>query len=108
MINNDVIEVRELTKRFGDVIAVNQINFSINQGEIFGFLGPNGAGKTTTIRMLTGLLTPDPGDVFIDGHKKRSNPSKNENGSHPRNGEYLRGFNGKTEYHPGRQVLRNI
>lgn len=74
MINNDVIEVRELTKRFGDVIAVNQINFSINQGEIFGFLGPNGAGKTTAIRMLTGLLIPDSGDVFIDGIDIRREP----------------------------------
>jgi ABC-2 type transport system ATP-binding protein len=74
--NNNVIEVHGLTKRFGNVIAVNQIGFSINQGEIFGFLGPNGAGKTTTIRMLTGLLTPDSGDVFIDGVDIKRNPIK--------------------------------
>jgi len=74
--SNEVIKVSELTKRFGKVIAVNQISFSINKGEIFGFLGPNGAGKTTTIRMLIGLLTPDSGDIFIDGVDIRKNPIK--------------------------------
>jgi energy-coupling factor transporter ATP-binding protein EcfA2 len=57
--SNKVIEVRELTKRFGDVTAVDHISFGVRKREIFGFLGPNGAGKTTTIRMLTGLITPD-------------------------------------------------
>lgn len=65
--SNKVIEVSKLTKRFEYITAVNRICFTVNKGEIFGFLGPNGAGKTTTIRMLTGLLTPDSGDVFIDG-----------------------------------------
>jgi len=74
--SNEVIKVSELTKRFGKVIAVNQTTFSVNKGEIFGFLGPNGAGKTTTIRMLTGLLTPDSGDIFIDGVDIRKNPIK--------------------------------
>ena len=74
--NNRVVEVSELTKRFGKVIAVNQINFSVNKSEIFGFLGPNGAGKTTTIRMLTGLLTPDSGYAFIDGVDINRNPVK--------------------------------
>jgi len=73
---NNVIEVRELTKKFGRVAAVNGISFSVYKGEIFGFLGPNGAGKTTTIRMLTGLLTPDSGDVFIDGVDMKTNPVK--------------------------------
>jgi len=74
--NNNAIEVNTLTKRFDEVIAVNRITFSVNKGEMFGFLGPNGAGKTTTIRMLTGLLTPDSGDVFIEGFDIRKNPIK--------------------------------
>jgi len=73
---NSIIEVDTLTKRFGNLTAVNQIGFSVNKGEIFGFLGPNGAGKTTTIRMLTGLLTPDSGNIFIDGFDIKRNPIK--------------------------------
>lgn len=56
-----------MTKYYGELRAVDHINFEVYKGEIFGFLGPNGAGKTTTIRMLTGLLTPNSGDVSIDG-----------------------------------------
>ena len=74
--NNNVIEANVLTKRFGNVTAVNQVTFSVNEGEIFGFLGPNGAGKTTTIRVLTGLLTPDSGNAFIDGVNIKRNPIK--------------------------------
>lgn len=62
---NEVIVVRGLTKRFGTTTAMNKVSFSITKGEIFGFLGPNGAGKTTMIRMLTGLLTLDVGDIYI-------------------------------------------
>lgn len=65
-----------LTKHYGELLAVDRISFKVKKGEIFGFLGPNGAGKTTTIRMLTGLLTPDSGDVFIDGLDIRRNPIK--------------------------------
>lgn len=53
----NVIEAHELTKRFGTFTAVDRINFSVKEGEIFGFLGANGAGKSTTIRMLCALLT---------------------------------------------------
>ncbi len=74
--SNKVIQVRKLTKSFGNVTAVNQISFNVNESEIFGFLGPNGAGKTTTIRMLTGILLPDSGDVFIDGVDMRRDPIK--------------------------------
>jgi len=70
------IRVMNLTKYYGKLLAVDQISFKVKRGEIFGFLGPNGAGKTTTIRMLTGLLTPDSGDVFIDGLDIRRNPIK--------------------------------
>jgi ABC-2 type transport system ATP-binding protein len=64
---DEVIAVSGLTKRFGAIAAVDDISFSVPEGELFGFLGPNGAGKTTTIRMLTGLLTPDAGHVSIGG-----------------------------------------
>jgi len=61
------IMVRGLAKRFGEVQAVRQVDFSVASGELFGFLGPNGAGKTTTINMLTGLARPDAGSIVIDG-----------------------------------------
>jgi len=64
----NAIEVIGLTKRFGDNIAVNGINFSVREGETFGFLGPNGAGKTTTIRMLTGMTRITSGQALIHGH----------------------------------------
>ncbi|MBI3087957.1 MAG: ABC transporter ATP-binding protein [Candidatus Omnitrophica bacterium] len=61
------IEVRELTKRYETVTALDRISFEVKPGEIMGFLGPNGAGKTTTLRVLTGLLSPTSGSVRIDG-----------------------------------------
>jgi ABC-2 type transport system ATP-binding protein len=63
----NVIEVRDLTKRYGEILAVDNISFDVKGGEIFGFLGPNGAGKTTTIRMLTGLCRPTAGTARILG-----------------------------------------
>jgi ABC-2 type transport system ATP-binding protein len=63
-----VIEVKDLTKNFGDFCAVNHIFFSVPKGTIFGFLGPNGAGKTTTIKMLTTTLKPTSGTMSVDGH----------------------------------------
>jgi len=54
----DILTVKNLTKRFGKFTAVNNISFSLKEGEILGLLGPNGAGKTTTIQMLLGVLTP--------------------------------------------------
>ncbi len=62
-----VIEAKNITKYYGDFLAVNHISFYVNRGEIFGFLGPNGAGKTTTIRMLTGILKPSEGEIKIFG-----------------------------------------
>ena len=62
-----VINANGLTKQFGKVIAVNQLDLTINKGEVYGFLGPNGCGKTTAIRMLTGLLMPTSGDVSVLG-----------------------------------------
>ncbi len=63
-----MIEVKNLTKKFKDFKAVDDISFSVPHGEIFAFLGPNGAGKTTTIKMLTTLLRPTSGNVIINGH----------------------------------------
>jgi ABC-2 type transport system ATP-binding protein len=62
------IEVHDLTKYYGDFLAVDHISFEVHQGEIFGFLGPNGAGKSTTQRMLTTLLQPTSGRILINGH----------------------------------------
>ena len=61
------IEVDELTRRFGDFVAVDRLSFAIRQGEVFGFLGPNGSGKSTTIRMLTGILRPTGGRALVAG-----------------------------------------
>jgi ABC-2 type transport system ATP-binding protein len=66
-----ILKADSLVKRYGDVLAVNDISFEIYRGEIFGFLGPNGAGKTTTIRMMSGLLKPDSGSVTIDSRDSR-------------------------------------
>ena len=66
------VGVRDLTRRFGDVTAVDRVTFDVSEGEIFGFLGPNGAGKTTTIRMLTGLLQPTSGTGHVAGFDIRT------------------------------------
>ena len=62
-----MIRVENLTKKFGDFVAVNDVSFEVQQGETFAFLGPNGAGKTTTIKMLTTLMQPTSGKLEIDG-----------------------------------------
>lgn len=62
------ITVNNLTKYYGDLLAVDHIHFEVQRGEVFGFLGPNGAGKTTTQRMLTTLLEPTEGNIHIFGH----------------------------------------
>lgn len=64
----DIITVQHVTKSFGKVVAVNDVSFSVAEGEIFGFLGPNGAGKSTTIKMLTTLLRPTSGTLGLAGH----------------------------------------
>ncbi len=62
-----MITLKNVTKYFGRVKAVNDLSFSVDSGEVIGFLGPNGAGKTTTLRMMTGFLAPDKGSISIDG-----------------------------------------
>lgn len=71
-----IIEVKNLTKKFGDFTAVDDISFSVAQGAIFAFLGPNGAGKTTTIKILTTLLHPTAGSVIVNGYDIISQPSE--------------------------------
>jgi ABC-2 type transport system ATP-binding protein len=67
-----VITIEGLTKRFGDVLAVDDLSFEVDQGTVVGFLGPNGAGKTTTLRTLLGLVTPTAGTARIDGRPYRA------------------------------------
>lgn len=62
-----MLEIKNLTKKFGDKVAVDNIDLSVKSGEIYGFLGPNGAGKTTTIKMIVGMLMPDGGNITVDG-----------------------------------------
>ncbi len=68
------IEARNLSKRYGEIHAVDDISFGVSSGEVVGFLGPNGAGKTTTMRMLTGFLPATDGTAVIDGHDIFSDP----------------------------------
>jgi ABC-2 type transport system ATP-binding protein len=62
-----VIETKKLTKRYGDLIAANQVDLKLDEGDVFGFIGPNGSGKTTTMRMLATLLNPDYGEAYVCG-----------------------------------------
>lgn len=70
------IEVKNLTKKFGEFISVNNISFNVKKGEVFGFLGANGAGKSTTIRMLCGILKPTSGDAIVGGFSVMNQPEK--------------------------------
>jgi ABC-2 type transport system ATP-binding protein len=70
------VTASELTRAFGDFVAVDHVSFAVNTGEIFGFLGPNGAGKTTTIKMLTGLLVPSSGRGTVAGFDIASSPEE--------------------------------
>jgi len=69
-----MIELRQLTKRYGDFTAVNAIDLTVPRGELFGFLGPNGAGKTTTLRLIAGILQPTSGSVRIGGTDLHADP----------------------------------
>ena len=62
-----MIETRDLTKRYGDLIAANSITLKLDEGDVFGFIGPNGSGKTTTMRMIATLLSPDHGEAYVCG-----------------------------------------
>jgi ABC-2 type transport system ATP-binding protein len=71
-----MIRVKDLTKKFNDFTAVDNISFNVKKGEVFAFLGPNGAGKTTTIKMLTTLLKPTSGQISLNGHNVLTQPDE--------------------------------
>ncbi len=79
------IRIDNLTKRYGPQTAVDQIAFEVKTGEILGFLGPNGAGKTTTMKMITGYLPPDEGDILIGGQSVREHDMRRHIGYLPEN-----------------------
>src|SRR3989339_601053 len=70
----NIIQVKNLVKKFDELIAVDAVDFNVEKGEIFAFLGPNGAGKTTTIKMLTTLLQPTSGEILVNGFNPVENP----------------------------------
>ena len=76
MKENVVISVRSLVKKFGEFTAVDNLDFEVYKGEIFGFLGANGAGKTTAIRILSGLSVPTSGDAIVSGFSARRQPER--------------------------------
>ena len=73
MSNSDAVEyaidTRDLTRRYGRLVAVDHLNLHVQRGALFGFIGPNGAGKTTTLRMLAGLLEPSGGEGWVNGQR---------------------------------------
>ncbi len=71
-----MIETRKLTKRYGDLIAANEIDLKLEQGDVFGFIGPTGSGKTTTMRMIATLLNPDYGEAYVCGQSIYTNPQE--------------------------------
>lgn len=71
-----MIEVNHLVKRYGNTLAVDDLSFTVEEGQIYGFLGPNGAGKSTTMNIMTGYIASTSGDVFIDGHSILDEPEK--------------------------------
>ena len=72
--SESVIVLNNLTKSYGKHRGIEKISFTVERGEIFGFIGPNGAGKTTTIKMITGILNPDRGEIEINGHSLKDDP----------------------------------
>ena len=85
-----MLEIKNLTKRYGDKKAVDDLSLTINAGEIYGFIGHNGAGKTTTLKSVVGILKFDEGDIFVDGVSVKENPGKTGNSLYPRQSRPLR------------------
>ena len=71
-----MIETRKLTKRYGNLIAANEIDLKLEEGDVFGFIGPNGSGKTTTMRMIATLLNPDYGEAYVCGKSIYTDPQE--------------------------------
>lgn len=76
MHSGPAVEIRGLTRRFGDTLAVDALSFDVRRGELFGIVGPDGAGKTTTLRMLAGVLPPSSGDAHVEGISIASQPER--------------------------------
>ena len=76
MDESPIIYADKLTKRYGQLLAVNMVSFSVHKGEVFGILGPNGAGKTTTVEILEGMRTPDSGTALVNGIDVKREPQK--------------------------------
>ncbi|NMM55030.1 ABC transporter ATP-binding protein [Paenibacillus aquistagni] len=74
--NDIVVEIRNVTKKMGGKTIIDNLSFSVERGEIYGFLGPNGAGKTTTIRMMVGLMSMNAGEIMIEGHNVATDRAK--------------------------------
>ena len=93
------IEIKGLSKRFGEITAVDDLSFSTREGAVTGFLGPNGAGKTTTLRMLLGLVTPTEGTATVDGrpYAELADPTRHV-------GAVLE----STSFHPGRRARQHL
>ena len=70
-----MIEIENLTRRFGAFVAVDHISFRLERGEVLGFLGPNGAGKSTSMKLITGFLAPTSGTVRVGGHDVQRDPN---------------------------------
>jgi ABC-2 type transport system ATP-binding protein len=94
-----VVDVHRLSKRFGSVLAVDDLSFTLERGTVTGFLGPNGAGKTTTLRMLLGLVRPSAGTALIFGQSYRDRP-----GPSARVGAVLEA----ADFHPGRSGREHL
>lgn len=71
-----MIECKQLTKRYGDLVAVSELNLKLEEGDVFGFIGPNGSGKTTTMRMIATLLNPDYGEAYVCGKSIYTDPQE--------------------------------
>src|SRR5438067_4064069 len=69
-----MLEARGLTKRYGGLLAVDRISFTVKRGEVVGYLGPNGSGKSTTVNMIVGLLEPSAGSIALDGQRQEDDP----------------------------------
>src|SRR2546430_17311369 len=80
-----MLTINNLRKTFGSLVAVDDVSFALERGQLVGLLGPNGAGKTTTVSMIAGLVTPDRGEVFVGGQRLRgdTDPAKRRIGLVP-------------------------
>src|SRR5436853_7010103 len=94
------IEIRGLTKRYGEITAVDEVDLTVEQGDVFGYLGPNGAGKTTSLRMMLGLIRPSGGSVELFGRDPLTDGAKALDG--------VAGFVEGPRFYPYLSALKNL